>query len=228
MSNKITSGGQLEAFLKRLVNESMGKAEEELINLRENSISHLREQEEEEEVEEEEVEEEVEEEAVEEEPAEEEPAEEIEIEDEEEDVEADSEADEKDPMQRQSAEDRAPKRPETGSEVTLGNILYDINQIRSGRSLKDPEVKTNLEDYFNRLSNAERMALSEFLEGLTDVIVKGIPAEDAEDPGDEVKMSEPDAPASAEEVEVETEEETEEKVAEKPAEDLTPPIQVRR
>ena len=72
------------------------------------------------------------------------------------------------------------------------------------------------------------MALSEFLEGLTDVIVKGIPAEDAEDPGDEVKMSEPDAPASAEEVEVETEEETEEKVAEKPAEDLTPPIQVRR
>ena len=33
------------------------------------------------------------------------------------------------------------------------------------------------------------MALSEFLEGLTDVIVKGVPAEDAEDPGDEVKMS---------------------------------------
>ena len=71
------------------------------------------------------------------------------------------------------------------------------------------------------------MALSEFLEGLTDVIVKGIPAEDAEDPGDEVEMSEPDAPSDTEEVEVEDEIETE-KVAEKPAEDLTPPIQVRR
>ena len=224
MSKKITSGAQLESFLKRLVSESMGKAEEELINLRENSISPIREQEEETE---EEGEEEVEEEPAEEEPAEEEsPEEEVEVE--EEDVEADTKDDEKDPMQRQSAADRAPKRPETGSEVTLSNILYDINQIRSGRSLKDPEVKTNLEDYFNRLSNAERMALSEFLEGLTDVIVKGVPAEEAEDPGDEVKMSEPDAPSSAEEAEAETEEETEEKVAEKPAEDLTPPIQVRR
>ncbi len=221
MSTKISTSAQLKAFLERLVENSLRDAEE---NLRENSAySALREQEEEPEAEEEE-EVEVEEEAEEKEPeAKKEPVSKPEKEEVKVDVEV-----EKDPMERPAASDRAPKRPETGSEVTLSNILYDINQIRSGRSLRDPEVKDNLENYFNRLAFAERMALSEFLEGLTDVIVKGVPAEDAEDPSDEVKMSEPDAPASAEEVEVETEEETEEKVAEKPAEDLTPPIQVRR
>jgi len=225
MSKKITTGPQLEKFLKRLVSESMDQAQEELENLSENSIPHLREQEEaEEEVEEEEVEEE----EVEEEPAEEDEVD-VDVEDEEsEEVEVDVSVDEKDPMQRPSAEDRAPKKPESGGEVTLGNILYNINHIRSGRSLKDPEVRSNLQDYFNRLSNPERMALSEFLEGLTDVIVKGVPAEDAEDPGDEVKMSEPGADSSTEEVETEDEVEVEEKTAEKPAEDLTPPIQVRR
>ena len=220
MSKKITTGTQLELFLQQLVSESMGKAHEELDILRENSTSHLREQEEE-------VEEEVEEE-IEEEPADEEAAEEVEVDVEEEDVDADSAADEKDPMQRQSAEDRAPKRPETGAEVTLGNILYDINQIRSGRSLKDPEVKGNLRDYFERLTNPQRIALSEFLQGLTDVIVKGVPGDDAEDPNDEVKMSETDPEAETEEVEVEADAEVEEKVVEKPAEDTTPPIQVRR
>ena len=133
---------------------------------------------------------------------------------------------EKDPMERPTASDRAPKRPESGSEVTLSNILYDINQIRSGRSLKDPDVKGNLSDYFERLSNPQRIALSEFLQGLTDVIVKGVPGDDAEDPNDEVKMSETDPEAETKEVEAEAE--VEEKVVEKPAEDTTPPIQVRR
>lgn len=223
MSTKISTSAQLKAFLERLVENSLRDAEE---NLRENSAySALREQEEEVEAEEEEeVEVEVEEEAEEKEP---EAKKEPKPKPEKEEIKVDVEV-EKDPMERPAASERAPKRPESGAEVTLSNILYDINQIRSGRSLRDPDVKDNLENYFNRLTFAERMALSEFLEGLTDVIVKGVPAEDAEDPGDEVKMSEPDAPASAEEVEVETEEETEEKVAEKPAEDLTPPIQVRR
>ena len=152
---------------------------------------------------------------------EQEEAEETEEETEEVDVES-----EKDPMERPAASDRAPKRPESGSEVTLSNILYDINQIRSGRSLKDPDVKGNLSDYFERLSNPQRIALSEFLQGLTDVIVKGVPGDDAEDPNDEVKMSETDPEAETKEVEAEAE--VEEKVVEKPAEDTTPPIQVRR
>ena len=211
MSKTISSSDQLESFLAKLVRDSLDNAQ---TAIQEGAV--VVEQEDKEEVE---VKVKAKEKSAEGD-AEEESKEDVEVK-----VDVDAE---KDPMERPPASERAPKRPETGAEVKLSNILYDINQIRSGRSLRDPDVKGNLEDYFNRLTNPERMALSEFLEGLTDVIVKGVPGEDAEDPGDEVKMTEPEAPESTEEVEVEAEEEVEEKVAEKPAEDLTPPIQVRR
>jgi len=205
MKDLITSAEQLEKFLKIVTSRGINTARKEFESFRENALNQIREQEEE--VEEEEVEEEVEEEpeeAAEEEVVEDDPA--------------------KDPMDRPTASERAPSRPEEGSEVKLSNILYDINQIRSGKSLKDPAVRGNLSDYFNKLSDPQRMALSEFLEGLVDVIVQGVPADEAEDPGDEVKMSEP----GDETQEVEAETEVEEKVVEKPAEDTTPPIQVRR
>tara|TARA_Y100000592_G_C5391388_1_gene278420 strand:- start:12 stop:647 length:636 start_codon:yes stop_codon:yes gene_type:complete len=211
MSKTISSSDQLESFLAKLVRDSLDNAQ---TAIQEGAVVVEQEDKEEVEVKVKEKEKSAEGDA------EEESKEDVEVK-----VDVDAE---KDPMERPPASERAPKRPETGAEVKLSNILYDINQIRSGRSLRDPDVKGNLEDYFNRLTNPERMALSEFLEGLTDVIVKGVPGEDAEDPGDEVKMTEPEAPKSTEEVEVEAEEEVEEKVAEKPAEDLTPPIQVRR
>ena len=214
MKDLMTSAEQLEKFLRSVTSKSIDAARKEFSTLRENALNQIREQEEaEEETEEVEAE------------AESEEAEESEEETEEETEEVDVES-EKDPMERPTASDRAPKRPESGSEVTLSNILYDINQIRSGRSLKDPDVKGNLSDYFERLSNPQRIALSEFLQGLTDVIVKGVPGDDAEDPNDEVKMSETDPEAETKEVEAEAE--VEEKVVEKPAEDTTPPIQVRR
>ena len=87
---------------------------------------------------------------------------------------------------------------------------------------KDPEVKDNLKDYFDRLGKPERITLSEFLAGLTDVIVKGVPAEDAETPDEEVSITEP---KKNQEKEADSEEEPSK---EKPVEDTTPPIQVRR
>ena len=199
MSKTISSSEQLENFLSKLVRDSLADAQSAI---QEGSV--VIEQEEK-------------------------SAESEDAEEDKEDIEVKVDVnDEKDPMERPPASERAPKRPETGADVKLSNILYDINQIRSGRSLRDPDVKGNLEDYFNRLANPERIALSEFLQGLTDVIVKGVPGDDAEDPSDEVKMTEPEASSDTEEVEVESEEEVEEKVAEKPAEDTTPPIQVRR
>tara|TARA_Y100000592_G_scaffold72198_1_gene112319 strand:- start:223 stop:879 length:657 start_codon:yes stop_codon:yes gene_type:complete len=218
MSKKITSGKQLDNFLSLLVRESFDSAFEQI-----KKMPHLKVNEQEEK---EDVEAKVK--------TKEKPAEGDEEEQEKEDVEVKADVEvkdspsEKDPMERPPASERAPKRPESGAQVKLSNILYDINQIRSGRSLRDPDVRDNLEDYFNRLTNPERMALSEFLEGLTDVIVKGVPAEDAEDPSDEVKMTEPEASSNTEEAEAEEEVEVEEKTVEKPAEDLTPPIQVRR
>ena len=210
MKNIIKSGDQLRALLEKIVSVSVKDAHK---SINEASIPYLNEQEEAEEEEaEEEAEEEVEEETEEE--AEEEAEEETE-------EEAEDEGDEeKDPMKRQPRKE--PKRPRTGSEVKLSHILYDINQIRSGRSLKDPEVRDNLKDYFDRLGKPERIALSEFLAGLTDVIVKGVPAEDAETPDEEVSIKEP---KKNQEKEADSEEEPSK---EKPIEDTTPPIQVRR
>tara|TARA_R110000851_G_scaffold171512_1_gene317771 strand:- start:190 stop:819 length:630 start_codon:yes stop_codon:yes gene_type:complete len=209
MKNTIKSGDQLRALLEKIVSVSVKDAHKAI---NEASIPYLNEQEE---AEEEEVEEEAEEEV------EEETEEEAEEETEEAPVEADDEeAEEKDPMKRQPRKE--PTRPSTGADVRLSHILYDINQIRSGRSLKDPEVKDNLKDYFDRLGKPERITLSEFLAGLTDVIVKGVPAEDAETPDEEVSITEP---KKNQEKEADSEEEPSK---EKPVEDTTPPIQVRR
>ena len=214
MSKSIQTSKQLENFLKSLVENSVESAYDSLKNMSSIPQTVLEQVAEEEEEESEEVEEESEEEV------EKAPAEEAEVE-----VEAEEESDadgeeEKNPMLRGPR--REPKRPETGSEVKISHIFYDINQIRSGRSLKDPDVRSNLEDYFNRLTSPERMALSEFLEGLTDVIVKGLPADEAEDPGDEIKMTEP----RGSQKEKEPKDKEEESSQGEPA--LTPPIQVRR
>ena len=58
-------------------------------------------------------------------------------------------------------------------------------------------MRDNLDDYFNKLSPVERLALSEFLEGLSDVIVDGVPAADAESPDEEIVMQASDKTAKA-------------------------------
>ena len=180
MKKTITSGDQLKALLEKIVSVSVKDAH---AAINESAFPYVNEQEEAEEEEEDTAEEEATEEAAEEEAADE-------AADEEEAAEAgDEEVEEKDPMKRKPRKE--PKRPKAGSEVKLSHILYDVNQIRSGRSLKDPEVRDNLKDYFDGLANPQRIALSEFLAGLTDIIVKGVPAEDAETPDEEVKISEP-------------------------------------
>ena len=218
MKKTITSGDQLKALLEKIVSVSVKDAH---AAINESAFPYVNEQEEAEEEEEDTAEEE----ATEEEAAEEEAADEAADEeegDEEEAAEAgDEEAEEKDPMKRKPRKE--PKRPKAGSEVKLSHILYDVNQIRSGRSLKDPEVRDNLKDYFDGLANPQRIALSEFLAGLTDIIVKGVPAEDAETPDEEVKISEPKEKNKEKEADSE-----EESSKEKPLEDTTPPIQVRR
>lgn len=184
MKQVLKTGAELRSFLERIVETSVQSAQDVVAEEERQRQLELykKMQEQEEEVEEKEEEEEVEEE-----PAAEKPK-----------AAAKPEEDaEKDPMQRPSAADRAPEKPKTPDDVDLKNILYSINQIRSGRSLKDRDVRDNLDDYFNKLSPVERLALSEFLEGLSDVIVDGVPAADAESPDEEIVMQASDKTAKA-------------------------------
>lgn len=54
--------------------------------------------------------------------------------------------------------------------ATAEEVIDFLNLIRSGRSLKDEEVRKDFQLYFDGLSGAERIALFSFVQALADVI----------------------------------------------------------
>ena len=138
----------------------------------------------------------------------EEETEEVEVKDTASEEEVDSEA------EAESETEEVPE-PLEGLDNTPKSLFRLINFVRSGKSIKRGEVRDELSSYFENLTEPEQTALIEFLTGLSDIIVRGESAEEAEDPGDEVKMT-----AKAE-VEVQEDEK------ESTPEDTSPPIKVK-
>jgi hypothetical protein len=103
-------------------------------------------------------------------------------------------------------------------DATPKSLFRLINAVRSGKSIKGGDVRDQLRTYFENLDEPEQMALIEFLQGLSDIIVRGETAEDAEDPSDEVKMI---SKIKADIVDVEKSEK------QTPPEDTSPPIKVK-
>jgi len=62
------------------------------------------------------------------------------------------------------------------------SIIKSINVIRSGNSLKDPNVQERFKIYFDKLNPSEKIALKGFLDGLAQVIAGDVPGEDAVSP----------------------------------------------
>lgn len=58
-------------------------------------------------------------------------------------------------------------------EITHTSIIDKINELRSGKSLKDKETKDALKAYFQKLNGPERIALFAFLSGLCKVLSDG-------------------------------------------------------
>ena len=140
----------------------------------------------------------------------EEETEEVEVKDTASEEEVDSE------VEAESETEEVPE-PLEGLDNTPKSLFRLINFVRSGKSIKRGEVRDELKSYFENLSEPEQVALIEFLTGLSDIIVRGETAEEAEDPGDEVKM-----------VSRSEKQETEEEETQKPEEDTSPPIKVVR
>jgi hypothetical protein len=63
-------------------------------------------------------------------------------------------------------------------------IRDKLNTIRSGRSLRDADIRAELKSYITNLDSDERIALDAFLDGISQIITVGISSEDAEEPGD--------------------------------------------
>lgn len=70
-------------------------------------------------------------------------------------------------------------------EVSTDGLIATLNMIRAGRSFKEPDIASELRNYFeDNLNDSERLALATFLSGIRDV-VSGMAASEAPDPGDE-------------------------------------------
>jgi len=74
--------------------------------------------------------------------------------------------------------------------ITVDMVVQSINALRSSRSLKDPQVKEDLDLYFQNLDANEKIALVAFLNGLAETLIggEGIESIDPSDPPYNVKM----------------------------------------
>lgn len=68
--------------------------------------------------------------------------------------------------------------------ITVDDIIERINTVRSGKSIKDANVRYELEEYVNQFNEDEKTALLAFLEGLGQILTSGIDSADAADPAD--------------------------------------------
>jgi hypothetical protein len=82
-------------------------------------------------------------------------------------------------------------------DVSLDDIVEKLNAIRSGRSFKDEEISSKMEQYVKSLSKTERVALLAFLKGIAQIVTGEIEAQAADDPSkspSNVEMQKTNAP----------------------------------
>lgn len=65
------------------------------------------------------------------------------------------------------------------------DIVEKLNTIRSGKSLKDPDIESTFKQYIDSLTDAEKVALFVFLKGVGQILSGEFPADAAIDPGDD-------------------------------------------
>jgi hypothetical protein len=70
-------------------------------------------------------------------------------------------------------------------DVTVDDVIEKLNAIRSGKSFKDESVKSALDEYFEDLPKAERVALVAYLKGISQVLSGEVSGAQALDPADQ-------------------------------------------
>lgn len=68
--------------------------------------------------------------------------------------------------------------------ASFESVVTAINTMRAGRSLRDKEIKTELNDYYDRLDENEREILLLFLKELSKILTGALDGDEAQDPGD--------------------------------------------
>ena len=144
-----------------------------------------------------------------------------------------AEAPEEDDEPETESEPEEDQTADTG--VSFDSITRAINNLRSGKSLKNADVKKQASDYYDKLSDSERKALLVFLDSLSEIISGTLQGKDAQDPSEppvSIRFgSDQSSDSQTPEPEEEAEESSEAESAEEPPpeseeEDTTPPIRV--
>ncbi len=116
-------------------------------------------------------------------------------------------------------------------DVTVKDIVEKLNVIRSGRSLKDEDVKSSMEKYINDLESAEKTALFSFLKGISEIVTAGVEGEKAFEPSEKpasVKMEKKPASSTVKVKPVVVKKPPAEKKSAEKEEDTTPPIKASK
>lgn len=75
-----------------------------------------------------------------------------------------------------------PSNEEQGGVATLDNVIEQLNTLRAGRSLKDENVRGELERYYQGLDDSEKEAMHAYLKGIAQILSGQIDAAVAEEP----------------------------------------------
>lgn len=119
--------------------------------------------------------------------------------------------------------------------ASFDSVVSAINNLRSGKSLRDSSIKSQAQVYYDRLSDDERTTLLVFLKALSDIIAGQVSGQEAKDPSDPPTSLNITSNKEKDEPEEETEEPPAEESEEPPAEseapaeeveDTSPPIKV--
>lgn len=78
--------------------------------------------------------------------------------------------------------DASSVKPHPKIDISFAMIKEKLNTIRSGRSLRDREIRQNLKDYFKGLDEEEKESLYSFLDGIGAILTAGIEPEQASEP----------------------------------------------
>jgi len=80
------------------------------------------------------------------------------------------------------AEEPAEETGEVGA--SFDSVVQAVNNLRAGKSLRDSSIKQQAQNYYDKLSDAERTTLLVFLKALSDIIAGQVDGKDAQDPSD--------------------------------------------
>lgn len=86
------------------------------------------------------------------------------------------------PAPASSEQDQSSNEQEVDGVPTIKNVIDQLNALRSGRSLKDVEVKTQLERYFEGLDDSEKEAMHAYFKGVAQILSGQVDGAAAEEP----------------------------------------------